>query len=210
MSESRTKNSAKNFTISIAVQIVALIATFVNRTIFIKILNSDYLGVNGLFTNILTILSFAELGLGSVILYGMYKPTRDGDTQKLSALFNFYKKAQRIIAVVILFAGLLVIPFLTYIIDEEPQIVEDIRLVFFLFLGNTVCSYLLSYSKSLFTAYQKDYVNVLIERSAHIICVCVQLVFLWITHNYIGYLIIQILATFLGNLVISLYCKYKY
>ena len=93
MSESRTKNSAKNFTISIAVQIVALIATFVNRTIFIKILNSDYLGVNGLFTNILTILSFAELGLGSVILYGMYKPTRDGDTQKLSALFNFYKKA---------------------------------------------------------------------------------------------------------------------
>lgn len=210
MSESRTKNSAKNFTISIAVQIVALIATFVNRTIFIKILNSDYLGVNGLFTNILTILSFAELGLGSVILYGMYKPTRDGDTQKLSALFNFYKKAYRIIAVVILFAGLLVIPFLTYIIDEEPQIVEDIRLVFFLFLGNTVCSYLLSYSKSLFTAYQKDYVNVLIERSAHIICVCVQLVFLWITHNYIGYLIIQILATFLGNLVISLYCKYKY
>lgn len=210
MSESRTKNSVKNFTISLAIQIVTLIVTFVNRTVFIRILNADYLGINGLFTNILTILSFAELGLGSAILYSMYKPVREGDTYTLSALYNLYKKAYRIIATVILIVGLLVVPIIPLIINEQPDISENIRLIYVLFLGNTVCSYLFAYSKSLFTVHQRDYINVIIERSAHIACVLVQLVFLYFTHNYIGYLCIQICTTLIGNLVIFLWCNIKY
>lgn len=210
MSESRTKNSIKNFSISLAIQIVTLIVTFANRTIFIRILNRDYLGINGLFANILTILSFAELGLGSAILYSMYKPVRDGDVRKLSALYNLYKKAYRIIAVVILVAGVLVVPVLPYILNGTPDVAEDIRVIYILFLANTVCSYVFAYSKSLFTVHQRDYINVIVERTAHIICVILQLLFLWFTHNYIGYLFIQIATTLIGNLVIYILCNSKY
>lgn len=210
MNESRTKNSVKNFSISLAIQVITLIVTFINRTVFIRILNTDYLGVNGLFTNILTILSFAELGLGSAILYSMYKPVKEGDLHTLSALYNLYKKAYRIIAVIILGAGILVVPALQFIIRDQPNITEDIRIIYVLFLANTVCSYLFSYSKSLFTVYQKDYVNVLVERSSHIVCVVLQLLFLWITHNYIGYLIIQISTTLLGNVIIHHWCRIRY
>lgn len=210
MNNSRTYNSLLNFTISLIIQAITLIVTFINRTYFIHILNADYLGINGLFTNILTILSFTELGLGSAIIYSMYKPVQEDNIVKIAALFNFYKSAYRIISVTIFILGILITPLLPNIISEEPAILEDIKVIYILFLVNTVASYSLAYTKSLFTVYQKEYVNVLIERISHIICVIFQIIFLYITHNYIGYLLIQIVATITGNIIIYFWCNRKF
>ena len=91
MARSRTKNSIINSTASITTQVVTVIMDFVVKTIFISILGSTYLGINGLFSNIITLLSLADLGIGVAIPYSLYKPLAEGDTKKIQGLMNFYK-----------------------------------------------------------------------------------------------------------------------
>ena len=119
--ESRTKNVARNSTVALITQVLTFILQFISRTIFIKVLSTEYLGVNGLFTNILTMLSFAELGIGNAITFKLYKPVAENDVEKIKSYVNFYKKAYRYIGIIIITIGLLIIPFLKYIINDAPN-----------------------------------------------------------------------------------------
>ena len=109
---SRTINVIKNSIFAVISKFGILILQFICRTIFIKKLGSEYLGLNGLFTNILTILSFAELGVGNAIVYNMYKPLAEKDNKEVSRLLKLYKKCYNIIVLLIFGGGLLCIPFL--------------------------------------------------------------------------------------------------
>ena len=105
--ESRTKSSIKNISFSMITQISTILLNYICRYIFVRTLSEEYLGVNGLFTNILTIFSLAELGIGSAIIYAMYKPIAENNENKIKAYMNFYKRCYNIIALIILFAGLI-------------------------------------------------------------------------------------------------------
>ena len=156
MENTRTKKALLNAVTGSAMQILNVVLGFVSRTIFIYLLNSDYLGVNSLYTNILTVLSFAELGIGSAIVFSLYQPIAEKDKAKIQALMKLYKKAYWTIGVVIFVLGLCVIPFLKYIIRETPDVKENLTLIYVLFLVNTSVSYFYSYKKTLITADQKD------------------------------------------------------
>ena len=134
---SRTKNVTINSLVSLLCQVLNLLLNFLTRTIFIKILGAEYLGVNGLFSNILTILSFAELGIGNAIVFNLYKPLAQDDKPKISSLMLLYKQAYTTIGLFVLGAGLLVTPFLGVIIKTKPNIPENISLLYILFLLNT-------------------------------------------------------------------------
>ena len=97
---------------------------------FVRCLNADYLGVNGLFTNILSMLSLAELGIGSAIGYALYKPLAEDNKAKITSLMQFYGKAYRIIGIVVATFGLLMIPFLDVIITTPPDISENIYAIY--------------------------------------------------------------------------------
>ena len=140
----RTEQSIKNFKINIVAQIVNLIVQFVSRTLFIKILGKTYLGVNGLFSNILTLLSLADMGIGTVLIYSMYEPLAKSDYNKINGLLKIYKKIYNIIALIVLIAGLILTPFLKYIIKDNTNI-PNLHLIFILYLLNTVVSYLCIY-----------------------------------------------------------------
>ena len=120
--ESRINNSIKNSIFGIIVQVSNVLLGFATRTVFVKCLSTEYLGVNGLFTNILTMLSLAELGVGSAIVYNMYKPISENDTVKIAKLMNLYRDAYRIIGCVVAVIGLCLVPFLDYIIKDQPNI----------------------------------------------------------------------------------------
>ena len=203
MAKSRTKSVSINMIIAFVCQAVNLLLSFLIRTVFIKTLGTDYLGVNGLFTNILTILSFAELGIGNAIVFSMYKPLAQDDTQKVASLMALYKKTYTIIGVIIASAGLLVTPFLTFIIKDEPNVSESIYLLYVLFLANTVSSYFFVYKKSLIIADQKNYIVLAITEGVHFVQTIFQTVFLILTHNFIVYLVFQITFTVLSNFVAS-------
>ena len=136
MEESRTKNSVRNAKTGAIVQIVNKLMAFIVRTVFIKMLNTEYLGVTGLFINILTMLSFTELGIGTAIIFNMYKPIANNDREKIKTLMRLYKKCYSIIGIVVIILGLGIIPFLKYIITDVPNISENIILIYILFLFN--------------------------------------------------------------------------
>lgn len=197
------QNTAINGAVGLVFQSLSLILGFFSRKILIDYLGIDYLGVNGLFTNILTIFSFAELGIGHAIIYNLYKPLATEDKDKIQRLIKFYAYAYKIIALVILICGLMVLPFLQYIIKEPPQITEDIKLIYLLFLLNTVLSYLFIYKKSLIRANQKEYIVVFWENIFHIALIAIQILLLILVRNYILHISLSIIFTLISNIYIS-------
>lgn len=203
MEESRTKNSLQNIKTGAIVQIINKLMAFVVRTVFIKILNTEYLGVNGLFTNILTMLSFAELGIGTAIVFNMYKPIAEDNKSKIKSLMKLYKTAYTAIGIVVFVLGLLVIPFMKYIIKDAPNIKENLIFIYILFLINTSSSYFFTYKKSIITAYQKQSVINNIDSVVYLVKSIAEILLLVLTKNYIVYLIADIGSTILENIIVA-------
>ncbi len=209
--DSRIVNSVKNISFGLVSQLIQMILGFVSRTVFIKYLAVEYLGVNGLFTNILSLLSLAELGVGTAMLYTLYKPIADKDYKKMTALLCFYGKVYTFIAVIIAVIGLSVIPFLTTIVKNPPQIIaDDLIIIYLLFLFNTVSSYFFSYKLSLFQADQRSYIISKSNTFVFIIQNLIQILVLIWFKNFILYLIVQSFFQLSGNLVISFLLKKYY
>lgn len=197
--DSRTKNSLKNVSFSLICQIIILVCSFISRTIFIKILGSSYLGINGLFTNILSVLSMADLGFDTAIVYSMYKPIANKDTKKISALMNFYKKIYLIIGSIIGIIGIALIPFLKYFVNLSTEI-DNISLYYVLYLSNTVLTYFLANRVAIITADQKAYIIKKYTLFFKILQTILEIIILIIFKNFLLYLLIQILCTFFTNL----------
>ena len=156
MDQSRTKNSFRNILFSLANQLITILLGFVNRSVFIWTLGVGYLGISGLFSDILTMLSLADLGFGVALTYSMYKPLAEKDYDRLAALTGLYRRVYRIIALAVTVIGLALVPFLKYLINLKHPI-PHITLYYLMFLANTVASYLVVYKTSILTADQKDY-----------------------------------------------------
>jgi O-antigen/teichoic acid export membrane protein len=206
----RTNNSLKNIKTGFIVQLINKVMAFVVRTVFIRILNTEYLGVNGLFTNILTLLSFAELGVGTAIIFNMYKPVAEKDTEKLKSLIKLYKSSYNVIGIVIFFVGILLIPFLDKIIGEVPNIKENIILIYILFLLNTSASYFFTYKKSIITAHQKQSIINNIDSVFYIIKSIIEIILLVVFKNYIIYLVSEIICTIMENVYVSMVANKMY
>lgn len=211
MKSERKRSSFRNMITAVSSNVLTIIVGLVAQAVFIKILGSEYLGLNGLFSNVISMLGIVELGIGSAIIYNMYKPIAEDDHEKIKSLMQFYKKSYRIITLIISIIGLLIIPFIKYIIDIESVTVDiNVYLVYILFLLETVCSYILSYKRSMLYADQKEYITNIVHIGYTIIVNTLQLIMLYLTHNYYLYLIIKIIMRLLENVVISLYVNRKY
>ena len=179
---SRTKNSLMNISVNIVGQIVQMILQFVSRTVFVWFLSEEYLGVNGLFGNILNLLSLTELGFGTAIIYSLYKPISENDEKHITQLMNMYKRIYTIVAFVILGIGLLLVPFLNYFIAGESSI-PNLKLLYVLYLLNTVFSYFLIYKRSLIEANQKQYICTFYQKTMSIIQNIVQIFILYLNEK---------------------------
>ena len=122
MGESRVKKSAQNMVAGFSYQALTLILSFISRTVFIHTLGKEYLGLNGIFGDVLMLLSMADLGFSTAMAYSFYKPLAEKDEDRITGLIVFYKKVYNIIAVVVLILGLCCIPFLKYIVKTEQEI----------------------------------------------------------------------------------------
>lgn len=204
--EGRTKYAIKNSKYGIFSKIVSLLLSFVSRTVFIKFLGNTYLGINGLYTEILSVLSFAELGFGTALTYSMYAPVAQNDEEKIIRLLAFYKKVYNIIALVIVIAGIAILPFLQYLVKGADGVeLRDLRLYFLFFLANTVVSYFVAYKYSFFNAQMKNYIATNIDTITNFIIVSLQIVVIICFKNYYAYLITHTVLLACSKLVISIY-----
>lgn len=200
---SRTEYSYLNILAGVGGYSVSIILSLFNRMVFTRTLPADYLGINGLFTNILSMLSLAELGIGGAVVYALYKPLANDDHEKVASIVKLFGKAYAIIGSVIFAAGLCLMPFLTRIVGEHPEIPENIYLIFGLFLFNTASSYFFTYRSTLLMAAQQNYYNTGINYLILSIQEVIQAIYLFLTHEYIGYLIIQVVGGLTYNVIIS-------
>ncbi|MCD2502363.1 hypothetical protein LQE93_11280 [Clostridium sp. NSJ-145] len=202
MTKSRSKNAIINMSMSFLNQFTTLILSFVSRTIFIKVLGIELLGINGLFSDVLSLLSMADLGFNTAMVYSFYKPIADNDTKKISALINFYKKIYRTIAISITVIGVAFTPFI-HLIVNTPEPIPLLKVYYLFALGGVIISYLFVYKTSIITADQKNYVVTRITIVINFIKTIIQIVSLVIFKNYILYLAINLIGNFLNNYIAS-------
>ncbi len=175
---------------------------FIVRMVFVKTLPIEYLGVNGLFTNVLAMLSLAELGIGPAIVYSLYKPLAYGDKETIKSIMRLFKKVYIAVGGIILVLGLALFPFLDSFI-KDGQSVPQVHSFYLVFLLNTVVSYLWTYKRSLLIADQKQYVVNIYQAAVQVLVAILQIIFLLIFADYWCFIILMLLGTVLENFSIA-------
>lgn len=180
-----------------------IVIQFALRTAFIRMLGREYGGISTLFTDILSVLSLMELGMGSAISYALYKPLAKKDSERITALMSFYKKAYTLIGIMVLCAGLICTPLLQYIVKDVPNIKEDIRIIFIMFVLTSASSYFLVYKSILLRADQKPRIIFIVDTVIQSCESVVEIILLLMFREYFLYLILHLCATLLRNIVLS-------
>ena len=199
----RSKNSIKNITVNLISQLLGVVLSFVCRTVFIRTLGETYLGVSGLFSNILSLLSLAELGIGTSIIFSMYKPLAENDHRKIGALMGLYKRAYHVVGLIVAGAGLALTPFYRFFISGSPGI-PNLTLIYLLYVFNSAITYFFSYKQNIILADQKGYLCTLYQYGLCIVQNAIQIFVLFRTKNFILYLCVQILFSFLTNFFLAI------
>lgn len=211
---SRVAKSMKNTIFGVVGLLVSQLLSFIARSVFIKLLGVEYNGVNGLFTNILQVLSLAELGFATSIAYALYKPLKEHDEQTTAMLMRYFAKIYRIIAVIVTVAGCCCIPFLQYLISEDISelsfSLNELRIYFAMYLANTVCSYLLAYKRTIITADQDNYIVSNVDNCCNVCLNILQIVLLYITRDFYSYLAIMIAKTVINNVILHVIASKRY
>lgn len=210
MEKTRSEYSVLNILTGFGGYMINTVIGYLCRIVFVRCLSAEYLGVNGLFTNILSMLSLAELGIGSAIGFSLYKPLAKNDKEKIATLMHYYERAYKTIGLVVGFIGLLMMPVLKFIITEQPNITENIYIIYIIYLFNTASTYFFSYRSALLSAAQRNYVVLGVNYTVTILQSIVQITILIFTHNYLLYLAIQTVGTFINNVIISWWAKKDY
>lgn len=195
----RIKNSIKNIYMSILTQIIITLLGFVSRNIFLSSLGTEYLGINGLLTNVLSMLSLVEGGIGTSIIYNLYKPLAEEDEPKIIALVQLYKKLYSILAIIVFVLSMCLYPFLGVLIKDGTNI-SYLGLVYFIFVIKNVISYLNAHKWSLINADQKGYILVKYNLIFNVLTTISKIIVLKATQSYILYLLIELLIFIIQNI----------
>lgn len=204
----RTDKSIKNAIVAIISNIVLIIVGFISQAVFKNCLGKDYLGLNGLFTSIVSMLSIVDLGLGTAIIYHLYKPVAENDIDKICALMRFYRVSYRVIAIIIICLGSLMMPFLRFFAETELDI--NIYYIFGLFVIESAFSYLLSYKRSILYANQENYIVNVIHIGYILSMNVFQIVILIKTRNYILYLWLRVIFRMIENVAVTIIANRRY
>ncbi len=208
MKLSRSQNAIRNMAAGLISKIVSLICPFMVRTVFIHTLGAEYLGLNSLFTSVLSVLSLTELGFGSAIVFNMYQAIADDDDDTINALLYFYRKVYRYVGLIMLIIGLILIPFLPHLVKGTyPEDISPV-VIYLVFLGNTVLSYFMyAYLSSLLNAFQRTDVNTVVNMYMNVIMYILQIILLIAIKNYYAYLAVMPVFTILSNIRTAVIAK---
>lgn len=203
MGMDRTENTVKNVTFSMLSEFMLAVLKFVSRYVFVQILGKEYLGLDGLFTDILAVLSLAELGFSVSITYSLYRPVAEGDRELIKSLIRLYRRVYQIVGVTVLAVGASLTPFLGFFVKQMPENIPYIPLIYLLNVLNTGVSYFFTYKSTLLFVYQKKYIDTMIRAGLTLLVNVVQIATLLVSGNYLYYLCILVAGTVLQNVVVA-------
>lgn len=204
----RTKNATRNIIFGIILKVYQILVPFLMRTAMIYLMGVQYLGLNSLFTSVLQVLNLAELGVGSAMIYSMYKPIAEDNNTVICALMNLYRTYYRIIGAIIAAVGLLLTPFIPKLISGDVPQGINIYVLYLLNLGATVLSYwLFAYKNSILQAHQRVDVVSKVTLVTSTVQYALQLLVLWVFKNYYLYVVVLLATQALTNITTGNLCR---
>ncbi len=194
----RINHSMKNITMGVITQLIITLLGFVSRRVFIDSLGTEYLGVNGVLTNVLTAMVLLEGGIGVSIVYNLYKPLAENNQRLVTALIRLYKKAYLFLAGLIFLVCLILFPFLDTLVKSETEI-PYLNLVYWIFVAKCLASYLIADKTALINADQKGYILAKYNLFFQVLSILIKIVILVTTKNYVLFLAIELALYVIQN-----------
>lgn len=209
--DSRTKNATRNLAWGLVNKLLAILLPFATRTVLIYSLGVEYIGLNALFVSVLNVLNLAELGVGSALVFSMYRPVVDQDKPKIEALLSFYRKCYHVIGAVVLLLGLALVPILPFLIEGDCPEDVNLYLLYLIYLGNAVLGYFLfAFKQSVFIATQRNDIISNINSVLSVVSAALQVVLLLCFHSYYLYVLVLPVITCLNNIVIAVMFRRRF
>lgn len=207
----RVENTSRNAIFGLLLKIITILGAFITRTMIIRLLGIEYIGLDGLFASVLSFLNMAELGFSSAIVYKLYKPISEGDTDQVCALIKYYRAIYRGIGTVVLTLGLAVIPFLRFFVKGSVPPDVNLYVLYLIYLFNTVLSYFaFAYKTAILNAHQRNDLPSKVSSIAFLIKYLLQFVLLLLFRNYYCFVIVIPLTTLLANIGNAILAKKYY
>lgn len=200
--EGRTFKTTRNLIVSLALQILVFILNYISRIIFVQYLDSSYLGINSLFTNVISVFTLAELGISTALTYSFYKPLKENDEERICQLVHYFSRIYLIISGVVLVIGLAFIPLLPYVVNL-PNNIDNLYWYYVMFVVETACSYLFVHKTTLLVADQQNYLINIVIAIFEIIKFALRILFLILFRNYFIYLGVGIGTYIVSNFIKS-------
>lgn len=202
MTEGRSAKSVRNVATGVTNKLLMMILAFATRTLFIRLLGAEYTGISSLYTNILSVLSLAEMGMGNALMFYLYGALKEKDEKKIAELIYEFKRIYTAVIIIVFSVGLLLIPFLKFIVHSPLDSGELIG-YYILYLINSVATYFVVYRTTVLTADQKIYISNGVQTIATVVMYILQIIYLFIFRSFWGYLLIQVLCTIGSNVVLN-------
>lgn len=207
----RTRNASRNIFFGVILKAYQILVPFLMRTAMIYLMGVQYLGLNSLFTSILQVLNLAELGVGSAMVYSMYKPIAEDDNATICALMKLYKTYYRLIGLIIAVIGCILTPFIPKLISGDVPKGVNIYILYLLNLGATVLSYwLFAYKNSILQAHQRTDIVSKVTLVTNTMQYGLQILVLWIFRNYYLYVIVMLITQAMTNIATALFADRIY
>lgn len=201
----RSKNVIRSISWGLINKIIGILFPFLSRTILLYKLGNEYIGLNTLFNSILGILSLSELGIGTALIFSMYEPLAKEDTQRVCELMSLYKKCYRVIGIIVAIIGVILVPFLPYLVSGDCPNSVNIYVLYFMYLINTLITYWgVAYKRSLIIACQRVDIQSNVNSAILILQNILQFIVIFLFSDYYFYVMILPIMTLLENLLISI------
>lgn len=202
VAESRTGNSIRNVSAAFAGHLADVFCSFAARMVFVRVLPAEYLGMNGLFTNILGVLSLLELGLGAAVLLSLYGPMAQGDREEIKRIAAFCGRGYKLMGAAMALGGLLIYPFVRTLVEASAA-TERFGSYYLIYLFSSVIYYWYGHRRMVLIAGQRN--RIILARQYFWGCLrsILQIAVLLLAHSYLLYLALLFIANWLENIAID-------
>lgn len=205
----RLKKSMINSLSNILIYFISMIPLFIVRKVFLTQLGEELLSVNSLFSDIIGVMSIFELGIGTAIIFSLYKPFADDDRIKVKGYLDYYQKFYRRVGLVILLVGVLLVPFISRFVKSD-MVIPYLGGYFILYLSNTVLSYFFTYKTCILQVAQEGYKVTLATTLSKLVISIFQIFVLIKYQNYYAYLVLEIIVNLVYYVLINSYIDKRY
>ena len=208
---SRIKNTRRIILSGVINRVLNLIFPFVNRTVIIWLLGAEFTGLSGLFTSILQVLSLTEFGFHMTVSYSLYKPLAEKNIEEINKIMSMLRKVYFLVGSTIIAMGLIIMPFIKFLIKGDYPDSINIYILFLLYLINSGISYFLfAYKGVLINADQRQDLTTRINTAVCVFVNIMQYVVLLIFRNFYLYVLMTIIGSIVSNLLINRAANKRY